>query len=296
MAMDASNDAETTYFGRLRPGDKLSKPSWLMRRVSSPAGTVDELLGLDGLWRPSDMLARTERGELPGTLRPVGALLPGALQATAQKRYREVCRALERQRAGAFPLRLAMPGRAQNYDDLDAEARAEVIGYLTGAPLVTTGPAGTYRTDGMWVWPESIADDVRATGAPPEDQFYYHIRARRFFFPEPVNPDVLERARRLLEMAAASGGAERVEETGVPGQPGPLTEEERQRALGAWHAEWERKHSATTPFRPDRHPDEPDYNVHHVDADASPEADWEYTRRAREIMGLDPETGARTDI
>ena len=70
----------------------------------------------------------------------------------------------------------------------------------------------------------------------------------------------------------------------------------RQRALSAWHAEWTRKHAGTTPFRPDLHPDKPDYNLHHVDVDASPEADWEYTRRAREIMGLDPETGLHIEI
>lgn len=66
--------------------------------------------------------------------------------------------------------------------------------------------------------------------------------------------------------------------------------------MSAWHAKWERKHAATTPFRPEQHPEGSGYNLHHVDVDAPPEADWEYIKRSREIMGLDPETGLNMDI
>lgn len=291
MTMKQS-EAPTTYFGRLRPGDLLSAPSWLLRRT----GPVDELLGRDGVWRPSDMLARTERGELPGKLKPMGTLLPRSLTAVAQRQHRAVRRALDRQRVGEFVLRLAFPGPCGPPGELDSEAVAEMVGFLTRAPVVTAGPSGTFRTDGMWVWPESIADDVRAAGATPEDLFCYHIHSRDYYFPETVEPSVIERARRLLESAAAVTDGERVREANVPGMPPPLTQEERLRALSAWHAEWERRHTPSTPFRPERHAPDSGYNLHHVDVDASPEADAEYFRRSREIMGLDPETGALVDI
>jgi hypothetical protein len=295
-AVDEPSGTETTYFARLRPGKTVSSPSWLLRRVVSGQGTVDELLGRDGQWRSSEMLVRAERGELPGTVKRVSAELAQSLVRTAQWWFGGVRRALDRQRAGEFVLRLAVPGTGSAFGEWDAEAQAEVVAFLTRAPVVVAGPSGTYRTDGMWVWPESIADQVLASGAPPEDLFFYHIEAREYFSPETVAPSVIERARRLLEVAATADGTERVQETNVPGQPPPPSQEERQRALGAWHADWQRKHAATTPFRPERFPGDPDYDQHYVDVEASPEADWEYTVRAREIMGLDPETGQRVDL
>ncbi|WIM97994.1 hypothetical protein ACTOB_001562 [Actinoplanes oblitus] len=294
--MAASTDGEPVYFGRMRPGDALSDPSWVLRRVTARGRTVDEILGRDGEWHPSDMLARAERGELPGRLEELGPLLPAALAKVAQRQFRAVRRALARQAAGEFVLRLALPGTGTAYRGLDSEARDETAAFLTGAPLVAVTGQGVFRTDGMWVWPESIARQVVETGDPPEDEFFYHIQARAFFFPAELAPGVAERARALLEVAAAGGHTERVREANVPGRPPPPTREERQRALGAWHAEWERKHAATTPYHPERHPDDPAYHEHHVTVEASPEADWEYTVRAREIMGLDPETGQRVDI
>jgi hypothetical protein len=286
---------EPLFFGRLRPDDADSSPSWLLRRVVSGDGPVDELLGRDGEWRASDMLARTERGELPGTLDRMGPFLAAAIVKNTQRQYRVVRRALARQRAGEFLIRLAVPGTGTVYGKLDDEARAETTAFLTGAPLVTSGPDGTFRTDGMWVWPESIAAHVTATGEPPEDQFFYHLRARGFFFPETVDDGVLDRARALLATAAGDH-PDRVRETNVPGQAPPPTRQERLQALGRWHAEWSAKHAGSTPFRPGEHPGEEDYNLHYVDLEASPEAEREYTVRAREIMGLDPETGERVDI
>jgi hypothetical protein len=63
--------------------------------------------------------------------------------------------------------------------------------------------------------------------------------------------------------------------------------------LGRLHSEWVARHVASTPFRPDGA--DSDYNVHHVDVEASADAEREFMRRAREIMGLDPETGLWTD-
>ncbi|MBT8225596.1 MAG: hypothetical protein HKP61_11860 [Dactylosporangium sp.] len=81
----------------------------------------------------------------------------------------------------------------------------------------------------------------------------------------------------------------------MPGQPPRPTRQERLLALSAWHREWEQKHADSTPLRAEEHPEDSDYYLHHVDMDASPEAQWEFTRRAREIMGLDPETGRLLD-
>ncbi|GAA2867295.1 hypothetical protein Acy02nite_10330 [Actinoplanes cyaneus] len=278
------------YFGRLRAGDAISDPSWVLRRTS----TGDEILGRDGRWRRSDMLARAERGELPGTLEPLGPVLPGVLVTLVQRRFHAAWRTIERQQAGEFTLRLAVPGTGSAYERLDDEARAETARFLRRAPLVASGEQGNVRTDGMWVWPETIAQQVLETGEPPEDEFFYHIRARAFLFPGEVAPSVIERARALLAMAAAPDG--RVREANVPGREPPPTREERQRALSAWHAEWTAKHAPSTPFRPENHPGDPDYAANYVDVEASPEAEREYTARAREIMGLDPETGERTDL
>jgi hypothetical protein len=93
--------------------------------------------------------------------------------------------------------------------------------------------------------------------------------------------EMIERARLLL--AAGS-----VQEERRPGEP---TQEQRMAALNAWHDEWERKHEADTPFRPELNRDVADYNLHYVDLEAPAEAQIEYNRRAREILGLDPETG-----
>lgn len=283
---------EMVHFGRLRAGDALSDPSWVLRR----GATGDEILGRDGEWHPTDMLARTERGELPGTLELLGPVLPEALVAVVRRRFRAVRRALDRQRTGEFTLRLARPGTGAAYARLDQEARDETAAFLTGAPLVSTGSEGDFRTDGMWVWSASIARQVLDDGDPPEDEFFFHIRARAFFYPAEVTPEVIERARLLLESAVTSDDADRVRESNVPGQPPPPSRAERQRALGVWHAEWVAKHAGSTPFRPENHPDDPSYDQHYVDVEASPEADWEYTVRSREILGLDPETGEPVDV
>ncbi|WP_229071629.1 hypothetical protein [Actinoplanes sp. DH11] len=287
---------DVTYYARMRAGERATRPSWVLRRVASADRSVDELLGRDGEWHPTDMLARAERGELPGTLRQTSRHMPEAHADSARVRYGVARRAIAKQRSGEFLLRLAVPGTGTGFGPLDAEAQAEVVAFLTGAPLVSTGPAGTFRTDGMWVWPESIAGEVLASGAHPEDELYHHILERRFCYPETVEPAVLDRARQLLESAAAGDGTRRVQETNVPGRPAPPTMEERQQALGAWHGEWQRRHAGSTPFRPELHAADPDYNLHHVDLEASSEADHEFLVRAREIMGLDPETGAAIDF
>jgi hypothetical protein len=241
------------------------------------------------------MLEATVRGELPGPLKPLSSPFAGALEAAVRREHEAVSRALARQRAGEFPLRLAVPGYGSGY--LDAEARAEMVAFLTGAPLVVVRPDGSYRTDGMWVWPESIAEFVLATGIPPEDEFFLHIEDRAFCFPAELEPGVLDRARLLLmEPSPPAEGGERVREPSVPGRPPSPAAGERLGELADWHSEWQGRHAGSTPFRGGDHPDDEDYDRHHVDVEASAEAEAEYTTKAREIMGLDPETGRRVDL
>ena len=55
----------------------------------------------------------------------------------------------------------------------------------------------------------------------------------------------------------------------------------RQRALAKLHAEFVRD-NIDAPFTP--RPDSGDYNVHHVDVEADPAAEWAFTERANAIM------------
>lgn len=116
------------------------------------------------------------------------------------------------------------------------------------------------------------------------------MEARLYLFPESVADEVLERARALLEDAR-----EPWEEIDIPGRSPEPTRQEQMTALAAWHSQWQRRHEAETPFRPELNRDVPDYNQHYVDLEASAEAQQEYERRAREIRGLDPETGYAVD-
>jgi hypothetical protein len=294
--MGGSSYDEVTWFARLRPGESISQASWLLRRVRSGADQWEELLGRDGEWHRSGMLPATERGELPGELRPIGSLGAGAMQRSVRRQFGVVERALARQRTGDFALRLASSGLAGEDPPLDPEGRAEFAAFLTGAPLAGDGPEGSYRTDGMWVWPAVIAAQVLATGLVPEGIFAFHIRAREFFYPAQVEPPVIERARQLLTAGPTPVGGEPVREAKVAGRAPEPSQTERMTALGSWHAEWARKHRASTPFRPELNAELEDYAEHYVDLEASPEAQAEFDVRAREILGLDPETGQRIDL
>jgi hypothetical protein len=63
-------------------------------------------------------------------------------------------------------------------------------------------------------------------------------------------------------------------------------------ALSRLHDEWETQYAKDAEFRPEQHPEgDSDYNVHHVDVDPPADAEREFMHRAREVMGLDRETG-----
>ena len=62
----------------------------------------------------------------------------------------------------------------------------------------------------------------------------------------------------------------------------------RMSELAAMHREWTLRHADAEP----KSSDAPDYSVHHVDVDPPAGAEDEFVRRARQIEGCDPETGA----
>lgn len=77
---------------------------------------------------------------------------------------------------------------------VEPDTRSRVIGYLGTAPVVAPG----HRTDGVWVWPESLADQARAAGVAPQDQFYEHLRKQSFLLPDQLSPQVLDRAAQAV--------------------------------------------------------------------------------------------------
>jgi hypothetical protein len=77
---------------------------------------------------------------------------------------------------------------------VDPEERCRVVGYLAGARPV--GPGGGYRTDGVWVWPESLADHARDRGVGPQAQLLDYMRSQRYRLPDEVPPALLAEAAR----------------------------------------------------------------------------------------------------
>lgn len=75
-----------------------------------------------------------------------------------------------------------------------------------------------------------------------------------------------------------------------------MTLERRARlvALGKLHDQWAAGALAGAEFHPDRRPATTDYPQHYADLDADPAAEDAFHAKARQIMGLDPDTGQRT--
>jgi hypothetical protein len=77
---------------------------------------------------------------------------------------------------------------------VEPELRSRVVGYLATAPEV----APDHRTDGLWVWPATLADHVRSRGVGPRESQLYHILARRFRPPAEMPPLALDEAARAI--------------------------------------------------------------------------------------------------
>ncbi len=75
---------------------------------------------------------------------------------------------------------------------VDPELRSQVVGYLGNAAAAGSG----HRTDGTWVWPDSLVDHVRLRGVGPSEQLLAHLAAHRHLLPDTVAPAALAEAER----------------------------------------------------------------------------------------------------
>ena len=73
---------------------------------------------------------------------------------------------------------------------VEPELRSRVIGYLATAPAVGAG----HRSDGVWVWPESLVDHVRAQGVGPPPEFADHMASRQYLPPDELAREVVDEA------------------------------------------------------------------------------------------------------
>ncbi len=102
---------------------------------------------------------------------------------------------------------------------VDPELRSQVVGYLGHASAVGSG----FRTDGSWVWPDSLVDHVRQRGVGAQEQLLAHLAAQRHLLPDRLSQAVLAEAERAALGPPTPGpprAAERyVAGYAVPGQP-----------------------------------------------------------------------------
>ncbi|WP_203861653.1 hypothetical protein [Plantactinospora mayteni] len=123
--------------------------------------------------------------------------------------------------SGAVPPRDGA-GRVALPDRLLAEAeRAAVAGYLRGAPMVLAcwgldpdpfDPAqpevvpAHLRSDGHWVWSESLAYFAERYGVPPEPELLAHIEEQDYEWPVDLDDEVLDRVVRALRDEGSEAG------------------------------------------------------------------------------------------
>jgi ADP-ribosylglycohydrolase len=63
--------------------------------------------------------------------------------------------------------------------------------------------------------------------------------------------------------------------------------------IGAWNRDWSRRNEHRAEFRPEGRVDGSDYNLHHLDIDTPLDAELDFSGRADEIVGRDPDTGLK---
>ncbi|MGW0434445.1 TY-Chap domain-containing protein [Micromonospora sp. NPDC003197] len=214
---------EIQYYARVADDDTPERPSGLLRRVRIGVVDHDEALGRDGRWRATETLELAELGELDHELVPIGAA--AAERVTAWWR-----RLVERQAGtvGGPPgqdqvgPRLAVAVDTERDEQgrpivrgprLAEPDRSAVAAYLRTAPLVAvaygfdpdpfdpehpeTVPLH-FRTDGEWVWSESLAYFAQRYGVAPEADFLAYLARRQYQLPE-VDEAAITRAAELLK-------------------------------------------------------------------------------------------------
>jgi hypothetical protein len=208
------------YFARLGPTDVPDRPKGLLRRSRIGSMNVDEALHTDGVWRPTDTLEWADIGEIDDELRPVSPL--EAHQATRWWR-KLAARAAEDEKLPPGTPRMRLAEAVDRHRDASGTAvlpaarlhereRPAVAAYLREAPLVAVAwgydadpfdpnraevvPLN-FRTDGEWVWSESLAYFAERYGVPPEPDFLRHMAQRQYQLSE-VDEEQLSRAVTLV--------------------------------------------------------------------------------------------------
>lgn len=213
---------EVTYFARLDVGDTVERPKGLVRRTATEPRPIDEVYRRDGRWHPTEILVKDFLGELDDDLVPISAEQAQAVIDGWQRSWRaaeqrhaaasrgevELRFARVFDRAGADGRPVADPARP----GLSRPERGAVAAYLRRAPIALrangsdpdpfdAGRGDTVplhvRTDGVWVWSESLAYFAAEYGISPEPELLAHIRAANYAAPREVAGVVLDRAAEL---------------------------------------------------------------------------------------------------
>ncbi|HEY8372751.1 MAG TPA: TNT domain-containing protein [Pseudonocardiaceae bacterium] len=218
--------------GSLRPGEPLQLEYEFAEQPAWRCGPGD----------PQHPLVEETTAELCFLRRfstsPTVDWLTGPAQQLLAGRRVEVLASLAEQgreeHTGAQPLPGPSPARplrfVTTFDGTDADGRPvhyrpmltelerqAVLAYLRKAPLVMAAFSGTtdlldpergsvvpnaYHTDGVWVWPASMAYYLEHHRVPPPPDLVLHIRSRNYQWPKRLPQVTLRRA-----MGTVSGGA-----------------------------------------------------------------------------------------
>lgn len=220
---------EVDHYVRLAPGDTPNRPSGVLRRTRIRHRYHDEALNRDGEWRPTETIVLSELGRVDDRVVPVGLLAAERVvnwwhsMVREEQRLRAERQAAEDRRAGRDP---SLPRVAMAVDrELDETGRpvvrtprlhererAAVAAYLRGAPLVAVAygfdpdpfdplrpqvvPLNV-RTDGDWVWSESLAYYADRYGIGPEPDLMAHLARRQYQLPD-VDDERVARAAEAL--------------------------------------------------------------------------------------------------
>jgi len=83
----------------------------------------------------------------------------------------------------------------------DPELRSRLVGYLGRGWIIRS----TYRTDGVWVWPESLAERMRVDGVGPSQAMLDHILSRDALVPARVAAENMAAAGEAIDECALAG-------------------------------------------------------------------------------------------
>ncbi|WP_141579816.1 hypothetical protein [Actinomadura sp. WMMA1423] len=211
------------YFARLGPADRPDRPKGLLRRIRSGSVTIDEALHRDGHWRPTDTLEWADIGEIDDELVPVR---PVEADQVVRWWRKLAAQAAEDAKLPPGTPRMRMAAAVDQERDASGRAvppttrihdreRPALVAYLRGAPMIAAAwgydpdpfdpdRAGVvplnFRTDGVWVWSESLAYFAERYGIPPEPDFLRHMAQRSYRLSD-VDQETLDRAVAFLRHA-----------------------------------------------------------------------------------------------